>query len=194
METELRHAKAALRREMRATLQKISPDARHSASAQLCARLKEQSFWRDAASVLFFAPMPDEADVWPLLEETLTGGKVVALPRFDPNDGDYAACRIHNPKGDIVAGQFGIREPRAACAEIALSRLNLVLVPGLAFDLNGRRLGRGRGFYDGMLAQVEGLKCGIALDEQVRETVPAGARDLPVDFILTPTRCVAAGV
>ncbi len=193
METELQQAKAALRREMRAALQNIAPEARRAASAQLCARLKEQAFWQNAATVLFFAPLPDEADVWPLLEETVTGGKIAALPRFDPREGDYAACRIRNLRSEIVIGQFGIREPKAGCAEIALSRLDLILVPGLAFDLNGHRLGRGRGFYDGMLAQANGLKCGVALDEQITGTVPVGARDLPVDYILTPTRCVAAG-
>jgi 5-formyltetrahydrofolate cyclo-ligase len=190
MSSDLNTQKAALRKEIRAALQKISPAARAAASAQLCARLKEQSFWKNAASVLFFAPLPDEANVWPLLEEMGAGEKVIALPRFDPADQSYAARRVQNPRSEIGIGPFGIREPRAGCAEIVLSRLDLILVPGVAFDLCGRRLGRGRGFYDRLLAEIGGVKCGIAFDEQIVNEVPADSRDVRMNFILTPTRCV----
>jgi 5-formyltetrahydrofolate cyclo-ligase len=190
MTADLNAQKALLRKEIRAALQKISPAARNAASAQLCIRLKEQSFWKNAASVLFFAPLPDEADVWPLLEETVAGGKIAALPRFDPADQGYAACRVQNPQSEIAVGQFGIREPKPGCAEMVLSRLDLILVPGVAFDLCGRRLGRGRGFYDRLLAETRGVKCGIAFDEQIAGEVPTGEHDLQMDFILTPSRRV----
>jgi 5-formyltetrahydrofolate cyclo-ligase len=183
-------SKSDLRRKIRAALQKIPTAARSAASAQLFARLTEQSFWKNAATILFFAPLPDEADVWPLLEKMVAGEKIIALPRFDPADQIYTAGRVQNPRTEIGTGQFGIREPKAACAEIVLSRLDLILVPGVAFDLRGRRLGRGRGFYDRLLAETRGVKCGIAFDEQLVETIPAEAHDQPMNFILTPTRCV----
>lgn len=186
----LNEQKTALRKEIRAALQKFSPAARNAASAQLCARLKEQAFWQSAASVLFFAPLADEPDVWPLLEETAPGGKIAALPRFEPADQTYVACRIQKPRSEIALGQFGIREPRSDCAEIGLGRLDLILVPGVAFDAGGRRLGRGRGFYDRLLAETPGLKCGVAFDEQITGEVPAGGRDEPMNFILTPTQCL----
>lgn len=182
--------KAVLRKAIRAAVHKISTAARAAASAQLCARLKEQSFWKGAASVLFFAPLPDETDVWPLLEETAAGGKIAALPCFVPADQSYAARRVQNLRSEIAIGQFGIREPKLFCTEIALSRLDLIFVPGVAFDLCGRRLGRGRGFYDRLLLETPGLKCGVAFDEQIVGEVPADAHDLRMDFILTPTRCV----
>ena len=129
-------------------------------------------------------------DVWPLLEETVAGGKIVALPRFDPSDQIYTAGRVQNPRTEIAIGQFGIREPKLFCSEIVLSRLDLILVPGVAFDLRGRRLGRGRGFYDRLLVVTGGVKCGIAFDEQLVEKIPAEAHDEPMDFILTPIQCV----
>ena len=190
METELQKAKAALRKQIRAALRNISPVARHAASAQLCARLKEQPVWKTASSVLFFAPLPDEADVWPLLEETAASGKIAALPRFDAVDQTYVACRIRHPRTEIAIGQFGIREPKTGCAEVALNRLDLILAPGVAFDDRGRRLGRGRGFYDRLLAETCGLKCGIAFDEQIAGEVPAEAHDQRMNLILTPTRCL----
>jgi 5-formyltetrahydrofolate cyclo-ligase len=69
-----------------------------------------------------------------------------------------------------------------------MNRLDLILVPGLAFDLNGRRLGKGKGYYDRLLAGVSGIKCGVAFDEQVVSEVPAGPHDVRVNCILTPTR------
>jgi 5-formyltetrahydrofolate cyclo-ligase len=189
-EMTLNEQKAALRKEVRAKLKNISPAARAAASAQLCARLKEQPFWKNAASVLFFAPLPDELDVWPLLEETAAGGKLAVLPCFVPADQSYAARRVQNPRSEIVLGQFGIREPKSCCAKMDLRRLDLILVPGVAFDLRGSRLGRGRAFYDRLLLERPGLKCGVAFDEQIAGEVPAGPHDQRMDFILTPTRCV----
>ncbi len=134
--------------------------------------------------------MPDEVDVWPLLEEALAGGKIITLPRFDSVSNDYIACRVQHPQNEIGPGQFGIREPRPGCPEIPLERLGLILVPGVAFDLRGGRLGRGRGFYDRLLPEIHGIKCGVAFDEQMVDAVPAGRLDVRMDFVLTPTRCV----
>ena len=190
MQTNIQNAKAALRKQFRGALQKISPAARDAMSAQIRDQLKEQTIWKNAASVLFFAPLPDEPDVWPLLEDALAGKKIAALPRFDSASHGYVACRVKNLRSEIVTGQFGIREPGAKCVEISLNRLDLVLVPGVAFDLQGRRLGRGRGFYDRLLADVDGFKCGVTFDEQVAGEIPAGPQDVRLNFILTPTRCV----
>ena len=195
METDnhgLANRKADLRSKIRARLGKISAAEREAASLQICARLKEQSFFQTAATILFFAPPPDEADVWPLLRESLAAGKIVALPQFDAATQNYVARRVQNLQTEIVTGQFRVREPKSGCAKIPLEKFDLVLVPGTAFDLRGNRLGRGKGFYDRLLQDVRGVKCGIAFDEQVVKEVPAEKPDVPVDFILTPTRCAKA--
>jgi len=190
MAADLNPQKTALRKEIRVVLQKIPTAARLAVSTQIRARLKEQAFWQNATSILFYAPMPDEVDMWPLLAEILAGGKITALPRFDSVSNDYSARRVQNLQTEIGAGQYGIREPKAGCQEIPLERLGLILVPGVAFDLQGHRLGRGRGYYDRLLPEIPGTKCGIAFDEQMVDAVPAGALDVRMDFVLTPTRCV----
>jgi 5-formyltetrahydrofolate cyclo-ligase len=183
-------AKDTLRWKIRARLEKLSAAAREAASLKICAQLREQSFFQNAATILFFAPLPDEADIWPLFQEVLAASKIVALPQFDAVAQNYIARRVQNLQGEIVTGQFWIREPKSSCAKIALADFDLLLVPGVAFDLRGNRLGRGQGFYDQLLAGVRGMKCGIAFDEQVVKEVPVGKADVPVDFILTPTRCL----
>jgi 5-formyltetrahydrofolate cyclo-ligase len=156
----------------------------------LCARLREQRAWCGAKSVLLFAPLFEEPDIWPLLTEAIAAGKSIALPAFVPGTSVYTARQIIEPTRDLVLGRFGIREPAATCPEVALNRLDLALVPGVAFDTRGGRLGRGKGFYDRLLPAVNGLKCGVAFDEQIVDAVPVGPMDVRLNCILTPTRWI----
>jgi 5-formyltetrahydrofolate cyclo-ligase len=188
MTTDLNGPKAALREQIRNALQKMSPALRMAESIELCSRLEPQL--QSARRILFFAPLPDEPDVWPVLEKLLQTKKICALPAFDPAAQIYSARRVQNLTTDLAAGQFGIREPSACCPEIPFGDLDLVLVPGVAFDLSGHRLGRGKGFYDRLLANVRGVKCGVAFDQQIAKIIPAETHDVRMNFILTPTRCV----
>ena len=173
---------------IRARLEKISPAVRAVESIELCERLKAQI--PSAHTILFFAPLPDELDVWPMLELAVALGTNCALPFFDAEKKTYGAKQLKNLAADIVIGKFGVREPAATCEEISLSRFDLVLVPGMAFDLAGNRLGRGQGFYDRMLAEVSGIKCGVAYDFQLLEKIPTEPHDAKVNFIFTPARGV----
>ena len=163
------------------------------ASIQVCSRLKQQAVWQSAELILFFAPLPGEVDIWPLLAEALKAGKTAALPRFDSTANAYVACRVENPDHDLVRGKLGIREPGALCSQIIPPKVDLVLVPGVAFDLNGHRLGRGKGYYDQLLASLRGRKCGVAFDQQVLDEVPTEAHDVRLDYLLTPTRWAEFG-
>jgi 5-formyltetrahydrofolate cyclo-ligase len=178
--------KADLRSQMRAALAAVTPTVRMAASIEVCERLKAQM--PCASAVLFFAPLPDELDVWPLLEESLALGTTCALPFFDAGNGNYGARQITNPTTEIVTGKFGVREPSSRCAEIPLEKFNLILAPGMAFDLNGNRLGRGRGFYDQLLRAAAGIKCGVCHDGQLFPEIPTDPHDVKVDFILTPSK------
>lgn len=183
-------AKAWLRHEVRAGLGRISVAQKAQASEAARSLLRQQRVWREAQAILFFAPTPDEVDLWPLLNEALHEGKIVALPRFVPERAGYQACQICNLTEEIQAGKFNIREPVARCAELALNRLDLILVPGVAFDLHGRRLGRGKGFYDQLLATMRGTRCGVAFEQQLVREVPVEPHDIHLNCILTPTRWI----
>jgi 5-formyltetrahydrofolate cyclo-ligase len=190
MTAPLANLKSILREQIRAQVKSISLAARATASVELCVRLREQNVWRAANSILLFAPLADEPDVWPLLAEALAANKIVALPSFVPGTTIYTARRIIDPARDLVIGKFGIREGADLSPEMELNQLDLVLVPGVAFDSHGRRLGRGKGFYDRLLAGVHGTKCGVAFDEQIVDAVPVGPLDIPLNCILTPTRWI----
>lgn len=186
MDTDKPRLKADLRSQIRERLGKISLAVRTVESMDLCARLEPQL--RSAHAILFYAPLADELDVWPLLEKLLKSPTVCALPAFDAASQSYTARRVKNLETDIFTGKFGVSEPLASCEEIPLNRFDLVLVPGMAFDVSGHRLGRGKGFYDRILAQASGIKCGIGYDFQLLETIPTEVHDAKVDFIFTPSR------
>jgi 5-formyltetrahydrofolate cyclo-ligase len=188
--TDLLKAKTLLRAEIRARLSGASAAARAQSSTEICTRLSSQSVWQQAKAVLLFAPLLDEPDVWPLLAEALAANKIVALPSFVSATNTYVARRVTNPARDLTVGKFGIREVAELSPEMELNQLDLVLAPGVAFDPHGRRLGRGKGFYDRLLADVRGTKCGVAFDEQLVDAVPVGPLDIPLNCILTPTRWI----
>jgi 5-formyltetrahydrofolate cyclo-ligase len=184
--------KADLRAQMRANLGRISPAVRAVESIELCNRLRMQL--QSAHTILFYAPLPEELDIWPVLEELVAGRsgirKNVGLPYYDPETQIYTARLVQDMATDVVTGRYNVREPAADCIPIPLNKFDLVLVPGLAFDLSGNRLGRGMGFYDRLLAETSGIKCGVAYDGQLLEAIPTEPHDARVNFILTPTRCV----
>jgi 5-formyltetrahydrofolate cyclo-ligase len=186
MENDINGNKSSLRQTIRVALGKISLAVRTVESHDLCRRLEPQL--QSAHTILFYAPLADELDVWPLLEKLLKSNKVCALPAFDDSTRFYSARRVKNLETDIFTGKFGVSEPLSSCEEIPFSQFDLVLVPGVAFDLNGNRLGRGKGFYDRILAEASGIKCGVGYDFQLLETIPTEAHDAKVDFIFTPSR------
>jgi 5-formyltetrahydrofolate cyclo-ligase len=175
-------AKTELRARMREEAKRHSAEERAAASHAICDRIRAQPIWQAARSVLLFAPTATEPDIWPLRMD----GKRVSLPSFNEQLGQYEARDILR-QDDLVPGQFGILEPAATGPLTALSTLDLVLAPGIAFALNGGRLGRGKGYYDRLLAQVKAIKIGVCFDWQMLPRIPRDGHDVVMDHIVTPT-------
>jgi len=189
MTDALANNKTVLRQQVRARLRALPVEQSRADSQRVCERLFTLPIWKRARIVLLFAPLRDEPDILPVISAALKEGKEVSLPKLDPAGIGYDACPIMGLE-DLSPGKFGILEPRDTSTVTALNRLDLVLVPGIAFDSSGGRLGRGKGFYDRLLPAVNGLKCGVAFDEQIVDAVPVGPMDVRLNCILTPTRWI----
>lgn len=185
--------KAALRRRMRAAARPMAAAVAAAAAEQFVLVLEEQNRWQQACRILAFMPMPAELDVRPAVLRALQAGKRMVLPRYRPAQRDYEGCEVANLTSDLQVGAFGIAEPAAHCPVCALSQLDFVLVPGLAFDAAGHRLGRGKGFFDRLLAEVRGVKCGVGFDWQIVAHVPVEPHDIALDCLVTPTRWLTCG-
>jgi 5-formyltetrahydrofolate cyclo-ligase len=169
--------KGLLREQMRLEAERHSAEERASASKRICERVRELDVWRNAKSVLLFVPTAYEPDISPLMNE----GKRVSLPAFNEQLGRYEAREV---SGELVSGRFGIMEPSANSAVAAM--LDLVLAPGVAFALDGSRLGRGKGYYDRLLANVKAVKIGVCFDWQVLPSIPRDEHDVAMDRVVTP--------
>ena len=190
MNTDINLAKRTLRSSVQQRLRAVSPEQRQAGSQAICDQVLSHPAWKKSQIVLLFAPFREEPDIWPVVAAGLAAGKLVHLPKLDPAGFTFHASQVRDVVNDLAPGKFGNLEPRLTSAAMALNRLDLVLVPGVAFDAQGRRLGRGKGFYDRLLTQVSGMTCGVAFDEQIVETVPVEPHDIRLNCILTPTRLI----
>jgi 5-formyltetrahydrofolate cyclo-ligase len=188
MSTDAALQKQALRRELRRVLRAISPEARQAASERAWRLLDTQTAWQQARTVFLYWSLSSELGTGLMIESALRDHKTVALPRFNRAAGAYELAQVMDLAADLRPGQLGILEPHHQCPPVEPIRLDFSLVPGLGFGPDGRRLGRGKGFYDRMLAHVGGLKCGAAFDEQIVEGIPREPHDICVDCLLTPAR------
>jgi 5-formyltetrahydrofolate cyclo-ligase len=184
----LTHEKRELRKKLRDSLKALSTENSAADSLKASALLRQQSVWQKARTILFYSPTLGEIDLSAVMAEGLRDGKTIALPRFIDDERHYGAFQITDAALHCAPGKFGIPEPKEHCPSIPLNQLDLVLAPGVGFDAAGHRLGRGKGFYDRLLAQTSGIKCGVAFDPQIVERIPAEEHDVRMNCILTPTR------
>jgi 5-formyltetrahydrofolate cyclo-ligase len=172
--------KAEFRQRMREEAKRHSAEERAAASRAICDRIRAQGIWRNAKSVLLFVPTVNEPDISPLMND----GKRVSLPAYNAGLAAYEPRAIGGEK-DLVPGQFGIREPAPNCPVTDSGTLDLVLAPGVAFALDG---GRGKGYYDRLLAQVKAAKIGVCFDWQMLPTIPRDSHDVSMDYVVTQNR------
>ena len=130
----------------------------------------------------------NEVDTRALIGTCLAQGKRVAVPVVMPGTKTLAHALI-NGLDQLVVGPWGLAQPDPAAAVWlpAEARIDLVVVPGLAFDRRGQRIGWGGGYYDRFLAQVQTVKIGLCYDELVLDCIPGEPHDVPVDLVVAET-------
>jgi 5-formyltetrahydrofolate cyclo-ligase len=182
---EVRSSKRALREEMRALRCAVTDEtaarAGLAAAHLLAAHLEREPPPPDGVALLY-APLPGELNTLSIDAMLRGRGVAVAYPRVS-DDGRLALHRC-SPL-ELQPGRFGIAEPHPSTAPVDAMAVVLVLVPGLAFDRAGRRLGFGGGYYDRLLESIpDAVRFGACLPEQVVARVPAAPHDAAVDFLL----------
>lgn len=135
---------------------------------------------------MLFLSMSLEVDTRQLALQAWADLKRVLAPRVTWDQRRMLPIEIQSLASGVQEGYMGIREPVEGMP-VPVSYIDLVVVPGLAFDDRGDRLGRGRGFYDRFLAHPDfrGVSCGLAFELQCVETLPTGPTDMPVDMLVT---------
>lgn len=176
--------KQALRTKIRAARRAMTAGVNLSLSREIVAKLIATAAYKRAQTIFLYASMAGEVQLYELMERALADGKRVALPLIT---GEHAMEAIElKDTADLVEGQYGIKTlPAVSATVIAPEELDLIIVPGLAFDRAGRRLGMGGGFYDTFMARSRALRLALAFDYQLVERVPIEERDELVDGLIT---------
>ena len=179
----LKQAKRVLRRAVLAERDAVPQDDRSALSRAIADRFLGLPETRGAETVLAFSSFGSEVDTGPLIAGLRSLGKTVALPRIDGNE---VAPVVATPETPMTEASFGAMEPAEGRA-LDVAELDLVVVPGVAFDRSCGRVGYGGGYYDRLLGKrrdgVAGIAIAFAL--QIVERVPSGAIDRRVDGVVT---------
>lgn len=186
-------AKRELRSRMRSVRGALPRTACAERSARAIARVSELPELQAARTLVGFSAIQRELDLAALLAEARTQGKCVGLPRVvQTDDTDDAAPRLEllalNDE-PLVEGAFGVLEPPESALPIDPAAVDVILVPGLAFDAQGQRLGYGRAFYDRLLPTLpNAFRIGIGYDFQFVAELPVDPHDVPLHCIVSDAR------
>ncbi len=174
-------SKAELRDAFRQRRRTLDPAWCADASTRLIHHLGASEVWQNASTVAGFLPMRGEPDLTALWQAAGASGKRVALPRVTETGLPFHAADFDR----LIPGAFGILEPQADAPVIAAAAIDLFLVPGVAFDRHGGRLGMGKGYYDRALSGSSATLIGIAWEWQVVAAVPREPHDVVMTALCT---------
>jgi len=180
--------KEILREDIKRRLKNVTPEEYRSQGDKAAAILQTSPIWSGYKTVFLFLSMKSEIETQSLLEAALLDGKKVFAPRVEEEI--LVFYQVVSDRGPWQSGPFGIKEPPGGTQAGAGDFPALILTPGLAFDGEGRRMGRGRGYYDRFFAQLDKEEreyhaLGICMDFQLIDKVPTEKYDKKVQSLLT---------
>ena len=193
-------AKQLIRKNTLALRERLSADARAALSAAITERLLQLPAYRQAGAVMGYMNIGTEfaSELW--VGQALADGKQLALPRVNHHTDQLDLYWVKDMENQLAAGLWGVREPIPECCERleSLDEVEFILLPGVAFDRNGARLGYGKGFYDKLLSTLIGKEdadrpvlAAAAFAQQVIEHVPQEPTDVKVEWIITELETIA---
>lgn len=175
----LKDSKPLIRKAVKERVAAMSePDKQREADV-LFSYMENSELVRNSKKILLYYPMADEIDVTNAIQKW-AGTKEIYLPAIE---GDDIVIRQYKSEQDLKAGRYGILEAVGAVLD-SPEEIDLVIVPGRAFDIRGYRLGRGKGYYDRLLPKMRAIKIGVCFDCQYIFRVPAEEHDIPMDYVV----------
>lgn len=188
---KLQVGKKQMREAVLASRDAMLPSARAAASHAIIEKLCALPTYQHAKMVLTYMGFGSEIETRPFVERILIDGKIVVLPRVDRASRSLILHAVQS-LSELEASKWGIREPRADAPLVTINVIEFMLLPGVAFDLSGNRLGYGRGYYDKLLSTVdptlERVAAGFCC--QIVDVVPVGPLDQKIDILVTENEII----
>jgi 5-formyltetrahydrofolate cyclo-ligase len=181
--------KEKLRKEIKEKRIKQTKKENRKKSKEIKEKLFSLKQFNDAKTVLFYVSYNGEVFTHDILKEAFIAKKVV-VPISNKNDHSLILSEIIS-WDDLKESSYGILEPKKDCVkEVNIDEIDLIIVPGIAFDTKGNRIGHGKGYYDRLLRNTNVTKIGLAFEFQIAKEIPIGKNDVPVDLIITEKRII----
>jgi len=178
--------KQSLREELTARRKAMTPELIDNRGLKVQARFLATPYYQKARTVALYAPIRGEVPTRDILIAALQDEKIVCYPLSHVH-GRILSFRAIKSESELEPGRLGVREPTNSSELIPVDQIDLFVVPGLGFSKDGKRLGRGGGYYDATLraAIARSRRVGLAFNDQIVDTLPTTADDVDMDLVVT---------
>ncbi|MGA2193269.1 MAG: 5-formyltetrahydrofolate cyclo-ligase [Nitrospirota bacterium] len=188
-------SKSAIRREILSKRQGLTREERRLKSLRIAELLDAQPEYRDAGTVLFYVNFREEVATRGMIESAIAKGKKVLVPKVDHKAHRLKLYEIHDLARDLTCGYMNIYEPvEAVTRPASAAEADLVIMPGVGFNVDGRRLGYGGGYYDRLIEALrpDARLVALAFEVQMVDEIPCEEHDKKVHKIITEERVITA--
>jgi 5-formyltetrahydrofolate cyclo-ligase len=190
---EIQETKQEIRQRVEKILTGLAPAVRQGKYTQIEDRLFEFANFLESRIVMLYIDRPLEVPTARIIRKCFEFGKIVVLPAFDADKRDARLLKVDDPTKDLVTGAHGMLEPNPErCKQVPLECIDIAIVPGVALDEKGGRIGHGMGGYDRLIPKLPATtrKVALVLEEQILAQVPIEHHDRFVDIIITNDRTI----
>jgi 5-formyltetrahydrofolate cyclo-ligase len=178
--------KNALRHELKLRLVQMSRDDRIAKSKQICGWIVDSDIFKQASVVMVYLSMPHEVDTTSLILTAWQQGKTVAVPKVSWEQRHMIPVEITSLETGLKTDERGLRTPTNGIP-VAFDEIDLVITPGLGFDNNGNRLGRGGAYYDNFFKhnEISAARWAVAYNEQMCNEIPHDENDISMNAVVS---------
>lgn len=178
--------KDKIRKEILAKLKNQNEHERIEKSLIIKEKLFKSAEFKHAKVIMFYVSKSYEVNTHDMIDEAILMGKIVVVPKTIKNKEMLSIYEISS-RSELKAGNMGIMEPHETCSESCVEKIDMVVVPGIAFDKSGHRIGHGKGYYDRFLKDVHEKThiIGVSFSFQIVDKIPTNTTDFPVEKIIS---------
>ena len=190
---EIREKKQDIRNEVARKISALSADEVTQRTRAIENRLFEFANFLESRIVLLYTPAPNEVDTLEIIRRSYLYGKIIVLPAFDPNSRSMRLFKVDDLNRDLAQGTRGNLEPNPKrCKSVPIDCLDIAIIPGVAMDEKGGRVGQGNGYYDRLIPDlpITTRKVGLVYELQIVSSVPLEGHDKHVDIVITEDRVI----
>ena len=175
--------KNIIRTNIKKQLALLTPKEKQKQETVISQKLLALPIWKQTKVICLYYPMKTEVNILSFLMKQK--GKQFCLPRYNRQRKEYEIALVNKLDVEVIKGKYDIYEPKSDCPTINKAKIGLWIVPAIAFDSKGNRIGNGYGYYDKLLQNSTGFHLGLGFDFQLLDRVPSESHDQKVDYILT---------